>query len=100
MSAALRHIAKLGYAASMTKPDKLYQQMLESNSRSISFRDFEKLVVAFGFKLKRTRGSHRQYVHAGVPAVLTINPDKAEAYRYQVRLLLELVEEYALNMNA
>lgn len=80
----------------MTKPDKLYELLLDSTSRSVSFRDFERLVVAFGFQLQRTRGSHRQYAHGQAPVVLTINPAKSEAHRYQVRLLLELVEEYAL----
>ena len=82
----------------MTKPDKLYRQLLASTSRSVSFRDFERLVVAFGFQLQRMRGSHRQYAHDKAPAVLTINPVKSEAHRYQVRLLLELVEEYALSI--
>ena len=84
----------------MTKPDKLYQLLLSSTARSVSFRDFEHLVLAFGFTLNRTRGSHRQYAHPKVAAVLTINPDKTQAHRYQVRPLLELVEEYALTLNA
>jgi len=84
----------------MTKPDKLYQQLIASSSRSVSFRDFERLVVAFGFRLQRTKGSHRHYTHPNVPAVLTINPAKSDAHRYQIRLLLELVEEYALNVEA
>lgn len=83
----------------MTKPDKLYQQLLASSARTISFRDFERLVAAFSFELRRTRGSHRHYAQSKVPLVLTINPDKASAHRYQVRLLLELVEEYGLNLN-
>lgn len=84
----------------MTRPNKLYQQLLQSTSRTISFRDFERLVLAFGFELRRTRGSHRHYVHPKVPTVLTINPDKAQAHRYQLRLLLELVEEYGLHIDA
>ena len=84
----------------MTKPGKLYPLLLSSTARSVSFRDFERLVIAFGFTLNRTRGSHRQYTHPKVTAVLTINPDKAQAHRYQVRLLLELVEEYALTLSA
>ena len=41
----------------MTKSDKLYQQLVTSTSRSISFRDFERLLRAFGFELDRTVGS-------------------------------------------
>jgi len=84
----------------MTKPDKLYEQLLTSSSRSVSFRDFERLVITFGFELRRTRGSHRHYAHMKVPLILTINPDKANAHRYQVRLLLELVEGYGLTLDA
>lgn len=83
----------------MTKPDKLYQQLLESSARSISFRDFERLLRAFGFVHKRTKGSHRQYVHSDVKAVMTVNSAGKEAHRYQVELLLELVEEYGLHLD-
>ena len=84
----------------MTQPEKLYDQLLQNHSRSISFRDFERLILAFGFRLERVKGSHRHYVHPRVPTVLTINPSKGDAHRYQVRLLLELVEEYALSIGA
>jgi predicted RNA binding protein YcfA (HicA-like mRNA interferase family) len=82
----------------MTKPSKLYEQLLANPGTIISFRDFERLLRAFGWEHKRTRGSHRQYAHANVPAVLTINADGPAAHRYQVRLLLEFVEQYGLHM--
>ena len=84
----------------MTKPDKLYQQLLSSSSRTTSFRDFERLLEAFGWVHKRSKGSHRHYVHLNVPTVLTINPDGKSAHRYQVRLLLEFVEEYGLHIES
>lgn len=84
----------------MTKPDKLYQQLLSSTSRSISFRDFERLLRAFGFELDRTVGSHRQYVHPAIPRAFPVQPDGKDAKRYQVREFLELVERYALRMEA
>lgn len=82
----------------MTRPEKLYEQLLAHSGGSISFRDFERLLEAFGWKQKRTKGSHRHYAHANVPTVLTINPDGKSAHRYQVRLLLEFVEEYGLHI--
>ncbi len=82
----------------MTNPAKLYEQLLASTARTVSFRDFERLILAFGFSLQRTRGSHRQYGHPAIAAVLTINPDKADARRYQLRLLLGLVEEFELEI--
>lgn len=84
----------------MTKPDKLYQQLLSSSARSISFRDFEKLLRAFGFELDRTVGSHRQYVHPAVPRSFPVQPSGKDAKRYQVREFLELVERYALHLEA
>jgi hypothetical protein len=41
---------------------KTLEQILEG--RTISFRDFEALLGALGFKLIRQRGSHRIYIHA------------------------------------
>lgn len=84
----------------MTKPDKLYQQLLQSSSRSISFRDFERLLRAFGFELDRTVGSHRQYVHPSLQRAFPVQPSGKDAKRYQVREFLELVERFALHMDA
>jgi predicted RNA binding protein YcfA (HicA-like mRNA interferase family) len=86
--------------AAMTKPSKLYEQLLANPGTIISFRDFERLLGAFGWEHNRTKGSHRTYIHSRVPAVLTINPDGKAAHRYQVRRLLEFVEEYGLDMRS
>lgn len=82
----------------MTKPAKLFDQLIANPATIISFRDFERLLEALGWELRRTKGSHRQYTHPKVPTVLTINPDGKDAHRYQVRLLLEFVEEYGLHI--
>jgi predicted RNA binding protein YcfA (HicA-like mRNA interferase family) len=51
----------------MVKPAKLYQQLVALRGGVISFRDFVRLLEAFGFVHDRTVGSHRQYVHPRVP---------------------------------
>jgi predicted RNA binding protein YcfA (HicA-like mRNA interferase family) len=84
----------------MVKPAKLYSQLLESSHRSVSFRDFVALVEAFGFVYQRTKGSHRSYRHPNCPKLLVIQPDDNEAKRYQVKELLELVEQFGLHMRA
>ena len=84
----------------MQKQFKLYEQLLSNPNIIITFRDFERLLQAFGWRHKRTKGSHRHYVHPSVPFVLTINPDGKSAHRYQVRRLLEFVEEYGLHMGS
>ena len=38
----------------MTKPSKLYEQLLANPGTIISFRDFERLLEAFGWQHKRT----------------------------------------------
>jgi len=82
----------------MTKPSKLYRQLLSSSSRTITFRDFKRLLRAFGFELDRTVGSHRQYVHADIPRAFPVQPEGKDAKRYQVREFLELVERYGLHL--
>jgi predicted RNA binding protein YcfA (HicA-like mRNA interferase family) len=82
----------------MTKPDKLYARLLTTSKPTISFRDFERLLLAFGFSLDRTVGSHRQYVHPDVPRSFPVQPQGKDAKRYQVREFLELVETYGLHI--
>jgi len=84
----------------MTKWTKLYERVSGNPAAIISYRDFQRLLEEFGWEHRRTKGSHRHYTHANVPTVLTINPDGKSAHRYQVRLLLELIEEYGLHMRS
>jgi predicted RNA binding protein YcfA (HicA-like mRNA interferase family) len=81
----------------MVKPAKLLER-LSQGQRSLSFRDLERLLKALGFTLDRTNGSHRQYVHPRVPRPFPVQPDGNDAKRYQIRELLELVEEYGLHI--
>ncbi|HYJ29582.1 MAG TPA: type II toxin-antitoxin system HicA family toxin [Allosphingosinicella sp.] len=83
----------------MVKSTKLYRQLLASSAQIISFRDFERLLRAFGFEHERTTGSHHHYVHTSVPWVLTVQPDGKDAKRYQVRRLLDIVAEYGLSID-
>lgn len=82
----------------MVKPAKLYEVLLASTSRSVAFRDFERLLETFGFELARTVGTHRQYVHPLIPRPFPVQPEGKDAKRYQIREFLELVETYGLHM--
>jgi predicted RNA binding protein YcfA (HicA-like mRNA interferase family) len=82
----------------MVKPTRLLESLLEDPSRIVTFRDFERLLRAFGFEHERTTGSHRHYVHPKVPWVLTVQPDGKDAKRYQVRRLLDIIREYELRI--
>lgn len=80
----------------MTRIDKLYAKLLANPRASVSFRDFEKLLDAFGFKHVRTRGSHAIWVHPNLSRPFPVQPTGKDAKPYQVREFLELVEEHGL----
>lgn len=82
----------------MTGPTKLYERILANPDRIIGFRDFERLLRAFGFELDRITGSHRQYVHRSVPRSFPVQPQGKDAKRYQVRQFLDMVEGYGLHI--
>ena len=84
----------------MTKPSKLYEQLLENPNARISFRDFQRLLAAFGFDHKRTKGSHQSFKHHDVPHILSIQPRGKDAVHYQVQRLLEFIKAYDLHMDA
>ena len=48
--------------------------------------------------IERTTGSHRHYEHPGRASVLTVQPDRKDAKRYQVRRFLDIVAEYNLRI--
>lgn len=82
----------------MTKPDKLYAQLLYSTNRSIDFRDFIAMIEAFGFENIRTKGSHRSFAHSDCPRLLVLQPKGKDAKRYQVREFLDMIEEFGLTL--
>lgn len=82
----------------MTRVDKLYERLLANPGTIISFRDFEALLVAFGFEMRPGKGSHRNYKHPDVPVVLTVQPRGKDAVSYQVKRLLAVIEEYDLHI--
>ena len=82
----------------MTRNRKLWEALLTDRRASMPFRDFERLLRAFGFELDRTSGSHRICVHPLVPRPFPVQPDGKGAKRYQLRELLELVEACGLQL--
>ncbi len=80
----------------MTRTDKLYAKLLANPRGPMSFRDFEKLLRAFGFEHARTKGSHKIWVHPDVAQIMNVQVDGKDAKPYQVREFLELVEEHGL----
>lgn len=83
----------------MTNPVKLYAKLLADPSATITFRDFERMLRAFGFLLDRSKGSHRQYRHPAIDRAFPVQPSGSDAKRYQMRQFLDLIEEYGLHMD-
>ena len=63
------------------------------------FRDFQRILEAFGFSLDRVKGSHHQYIHPDVPRPLSIQPQANMAKPYQIGQFLDMIEEFGLEMN-
>jgi predicted RNA binding protein YcfA (HicA-like mRNA interferase family) len=83
----------------MVKPSKLFDLLLQSTDRTVSFRDFVALIEAFGFVHVRTKGSHQSYKHPTCPKLMVVQPLGKDAKRYQVREFLDLVREFELYMD-
>lgn len=84
----------------MVKDAAFYDNLVRSPRKVLRFRDFERLLLAFGFICVRQRGSHRAYKHPRVPDVLTIQPDGKDARPYQVRKFLDMKEQFHLELDA
>lgn len=83
----------------MTKSAKLYAWILANPQTSVPFRDFERLLTAFGFVLARTRGSHRQYRHPKASRLLSIQPRGKEAKSYQIEQFIAMIGEFGLTLD-
>jgi predicted RNA binding protein YcfA (HicA-like mRNA interferase family) len=81
----------------MVKPSKLYAQLLTSRT-SMRFRDFERILKAFGFSHEGTKGSHHKYDHPLAARPLSIQPKGNMAKPYQIDQFLDIVEEFGLKI--
>ncbi|MDP6779479.1 MAG: type II toxin-antitoxin system HicA family toxin [Candidatus Latescibacteria bacterium] len=73
-------------------------QRLVSGSKNIRFSDAVACVEAFGFRLRRVRGSHHIFAHPDVPELINLQNVKGEAKPYQINQFLKIVERYDLRM--
>ncbi len=82
----------------MTRIAKLYGWIVANPRASIPFRDFERILLAFGFAPARTSGSHKAYHHPAINQTLIIQPRGKDAKPYQVQQFLDMVEAYDLKL--
>ncbi len=69
----------------MTRITKLYAWIVANPRASISFRDFERILLAFGFIHSSSSGSHKAYYHATINQTLIVQRRGKEAKAYQVQ---------------
>jgi hypothetical protein len=83
----------------VTKIRKLYQKALNSPN-NLDFNELRALAKGVGFiPRKRTGSSHEAFKHSeikGLKSLLNLQEDSGKAKPYQVRQLLELIDEYNL----
>ncbi len=81
------------------KPRKLLERLANSRN-NVRFSDFERLVLALGFRRVDGQGSHRTYEHAKhLEARLNLQPVDGEAKPYQIKQLLTMVDAYNLRID-
>ena len=78
--------------------DKKTLESVVGGRGTIAFRDLEHLLLRLGFRLDRTSGSHRIYLHPKVSRPLSIQPMGKDAKRYQVRQLRDMIIEFGLRL--
>lgn len=80
------------------KPRDLLERAARGNVTNIRFSDLQRLVLALGFHLVRSRGSHHIYSQAGVVELVDLQDRNGQAKPYQVRQVVELAERYSLRV--
>ena len=76
---------------------KLLEKIL-SGSKNIRFAEATALAEAFGFRLDRINGSHHIYVHPGIPELINLQNVKGKVKSYQLKQLLNIIEQNNLSM--
>ena len=82
----------------MASPRKVLEAVTRGRG-TIAFRDFERLLAKMGFRLDRTSGSHRIYLHPKVSRPLNVQPIGKDAKPYHVRQLRDMIEEFGLTLD-
>jgi len=80
------------------KPRVLLGRLARGSFQNVRFSDAERLALALGFRVSRTEGSHRIFVHPVVSELLNLQNADGDAKPYQLRQLVKLVEGYNLTL--
>lgn len=81
----------------MTRIAKLYQKLLDG--RPLTFAEFEKLLVGFGYEYVGRKGSHAAWRHPVTGDKRIIQPKGKDAKPYQVQQFVDMIEHHALRLD-
>jgi len=79
------------------KKRKLLEKVL-AGSKNIRFAEAVALAKAFGFRLDRVSGSHHIFVHPDIPELLNLQDVNGKVKPYQLKQLLNIIEQNNLQM--
>lgn len=79
------------------KKQKMLKRLL-AGSKNIRFTELMACTESFGFQLKHVSGSHHIYTHPSIPELLNLQNVKGKAKPYQIKQLLQLIEQNNLTM--
>jgi predicted RNA binding protein YcfA (HicA-like mRNA interferase family) len=77
------------------KKRRLYP-VLKRNPKNIKFRRICIIAEAFGFIMRRGKGSHHIFSRSGVEELLNFQNVSGKAKPYQVKQLIKIIEKYGL----
>ena len=80
------------------KKKQLLWRLNSGAKNNVRFKDFMRLIEAFGFVQLRQRGSHMSFAHRKVAGLLVIQERNGQAIPYQIETFLAMVEENGLSM--
>jgi predicted RNA binding protein YcfA (HicA-like mRNA interferase family) len=79
------------------KKRKLLEKIL-AGSKNIRFAEATALAVAFCFRLDRINGSHHIFLHPDIPELINLQDVKGKVKSYQLKQLLNIIEQHNLQM--
>jgi len=82
------------------RPEALLRRLSQGHLQNVRFADAEALMVALGFDLRRSEGSHRIYARDDIAEIVDLQDRRGEAKGYQLRQVMRLVERYDLKLEA
>ena len=78
---------------------KIFAKII-NNQTNVRFAEMVKLMEALGFVLDRVSGSHHIFRHPQIPEMANLQDVHGQAKPYQVRQVLQIVEQYNLALKA